>query len=75
MEDAGGNVKQVYGLVKYLLGNEVESKYPVVNSDENLAEKFAGFLMIKFIEFMTNFQIIKVLIWLTLLMLVSKLWN
>ena len=43
MEDAGGNVKQVYGLVKYLLGNEVESKYPVVNSDENLAEKFAGF--------------------------------
>ena len=73
MEDAGGNVKQVYGLVKYLLGNEVESKYPVVNSDENLAEKFAGFLMIKFIEFMTNFRIIKVLIWLTLLMLVSKL--
>ena len=43
MEDAGGNVKQVYGLVKYLLGNEVEIKYPVVNSDENLAEKFAGF--------------------------------
>ena len=43
MEDAGGNVKQVYGLVKYLLGNEVESKYPVANSDENLAEKFAGF--------------------------------
>ena len=43
MEDAGGNVKQVYGLVKYLLGNEMESKYPVVNSDENLAEKFAGF--------------------------------
>ena len=43
MEDAGGNVKQVYGLVNYLLGNEVDSKYPVVNSDENLAEKFAGF--------------------------------
>ena len=47
LTDASGNPKQVFGIVNYLLANEVKHKYPVNDCNEHLAENFAQFFTSK----------------------------
>ena len=41
LTNAAGNPKEVFGIVKYLLGKDVKPSYPITNNNENLAENFA----------------------------------
>ena len=46
-----GNPKEIFGIVKYLLGKDVKPSYPTTNNNENLAENFAQFFKSKVQKF------------------------
>ena len=45
--NAAGNPKEIFVIVKYLLGKNVKLSYPTTNNNENLVENFAQFFKSK----------------------------
>ena len=44
---AAGNPKEIFVIVKYLLGKDAKPSYPITNNNENLTENFAQFFKSK----------------------------
>ena len=40
LTNAAGSPKEMFGIIKYLLGKDVKPSYPTTNNNENLAENF-----------------------------------
>ena len=43
LTNAAANSKEIFGIVKYLLGKDAKPSYPTTNNNENLVENFAQF--------------------------------